>query len=313
MHADAEGLFAVQTAHSIHGPFEVASLVRLAHHLISQSGVGPQGRHEAGVQHPVQGLRLPPQRPRQSRRKGHDPDHQIEQLRLVQEQGLHLHSGAQAREEDREPAEGRIRRPRLRHRRQQLWGQPGEQLAPPRRPRRRNASVVPASDRVGHRGGLGKAHPLQRLQRAGIILDPGEDQAAIGRRQLLAALEQLAIAPVDPDQHRLDPGVEDRQIALPTQHGIGQRRHIRPALGIDRQNMALLVGQHLHPMLQRPQLMIGRRQFVARLGRHMAALGQGVQRLQRARRPQPLVASAQDQLLGLDVELDLADAAAPQL
>jgi len=34
MHADAEGLFAVQAAHGVHRPFEVPGLVRLAHHLI---------------------------------------------------------------------------------------------------------------------------------------------------------------------------------------------------------------------------------------------------------------------------------------
>ncbi|MNX81695.1 hypothetical protein D3C86_1133900 [compost metagenome] len=168
--------------------------------------------------------------------------------------------------------------------------------------------MVPAADGVGHGGGLGEAHPLQCLQRAGVVLHPGEDQAAIGRRQLLAALEQLAIAPVDPDQHRLDPGVEGRQIPLPR-----QRRHIAPALEIDRQDVALLIGQHLHTMLQPAQLDIGGGQFVARLGRHMAPLGQRLQRLQRARRAQALVAPAQDQLLRLDVELDLADAAAPQL
>ncbi len=66
-------------------------------------------------------------------------------------------------------------------------------------------------------------------------------------------------------------------------------------------------------MLQRAQLDIGGAQFVARLGRDVAGGGQGVQRLQGARRAQGPVASAQDQLLGLDVELDLADAAPAQL
>ncbi len=174
MHADTEGLFAVQAAHGVHGPFEIAGLMRLAHHLIGQAGVGAQGRHEARVQHPVQSLRLTSQRPRQSRREGHDPDHQVEQLGLIQEQGLHLHPGAEARKEDGEPAEGRVRRPRPGHRRQQLRRQAGEQLASPRRARRLNAAVVPAADRVGHRGGLGKAHAGQGLQRAGVVLHSRE-------------------------------------------------------------------------------------------------------------------------------------------
>ena len=254
MHADAESLLTVQTADGVHGAFEIPGLARLAHDLVGHPCVGAQGRHEARVQHPVQRLRLTPEGSRQSGGESHDPHHQIEQLRLVQKQGLHLHPGAQAREEDREPAKGRIRRPRLRHRRQQLRGQPGEQLAPPRRPCRRNAPVVPAADRVGHRRGLGKAHPFQGLQRPRIVLDPGEDQTPVGRRQLLAALEQLAVTLIDPDQNGLDPRVERRQIALPR-----QRRHVGAALWIGRQDVALLVGQHLHPVFQTPQLMIGRR------------------------------------------------------
>jgi hypothetical protein len=45
----------------------------------------------------------------------------------------------------------------------------------------------------------------------------------------------------------------------------------------------------------------------------VAGVDQGLQRVERATAAQVRVAAAEDQLLGLDVELDLADAAAPQL
>jgi hypothetical protein len=77
--------------------------------------------------------------------------------------------------------------------------------------------------------------------------------------------------------------------------------------------VGLVVGDHLGSMFQSAQVAIGLDQVVAVLGRHVAGIRQGGQCLQGARAAQIRMAAAQDQLLGLDEELDLANAAAPQL
>ena len=77
--------------------------------------------------------------------------------------------------------------------------------------------------------------------------------------------------------------------------------------------MGLLVLQHLNPVLPPPQVVIGAGQFRGAVGRHMPRLLQGDEGLQRARGAQVRVPPAEDQLLGLDEELDLPDAAPAQL
>ena len=66
-------------------------------------------------------------------------------------------------------------------------------------------------------------------------------------------------------------------------------------------------------MLPPPQILIGRRQLGCTGLSHVPSPLQGVQRVQRPRCPQPAVPPAEDQLLGLDEELDLPDAAAAEL
>ena len=77
--------------------------------------------------------------------------------------------------------------------------------------------------------------------------------------------------------------------------------------------MGLLVRDHLQPVFDPPQEHIGRGQFVARLEGDPVARRQHVERFQRRPHPQFRMPAAGDQLLGLREELDLADAAAPDL
>ena len=84
-------------------------------------------------------------------------------------------------------------------------------------------------------------------------------------------------------------------------------------LGIVRQRMGLLVGDHLQPMLDPAQEFVGRGQFFKRLEGDPVAARQHLQRLQRRPHPQFRMPAAGDQLLGLGEELDLADAAAADL
>ena len=153
----------MQAAHGVHRALEVAGLARLLGHLGEQASVGSQRGLETRVQHRVQRRRIAAEGAGQPGGEGHDADDDGEQLGLVQEQRLHLHARVHAGEEDREPLERRIRRPRIGNCGQQAWGQTGEQLPAARRSGRGDAAVVPAADGVGDRGGLGKAHPLQGL------------------------------------------------------------------------------------------------------------------------------------------------------
>ena len=77
--------------------------------------------------------------------------------------------------------------------------------------------------------------------------------------------------------------------------------------------MGLLVIQHLNAVLQRAQAFVSFGQLSADIRRHMTRVAQSLKRIDRAARAQGRVPPAEDQLLGLGEELDLADAAAPQL
>ena len=74
--------------------------------------------------------------------------------------------------------------------------------------------------------------------------------------------------------------------------------------------VGLLVVDHLDAMFDTAQEMIGPRKILHRLGRHAPDVVQSLVRHQRRGDAHARVAPAEDQLLGLGEELDLADAAA---
>ena len=80
-----------------------------------------------------------------------------------------------------------------------------------------------------------------------------------------------------------------------------------------RQGMGLLVLDHLQPVLQLPQIAIVALELLADLRLDPAFRHQRIQRVLGRGRAQARMAPAQDQLLGLGEEFDLADAAAAQL
>ena len=165
-----------------------------------------------------------------------------------------------------------------------------------------------AAHGLGDGVGIGKAHPLQRAQGLGIVLDPGEHQAAEARRQRLLAGEELGVAAVDAFQ-----GPRHRRIEAP-QVRIAVEGRDAAALALVRwQAVGLLVGDHLHPVLEVAQIAVGAGQVLGGGGAHLAGLGQGGQGVEGAVGAQGRMAAAQDQLLGLDEEFDLADAAGAQL
>ena len=167
---------------------------------------------------------------------------------------------------------------------------------------------MPAADRLGRRLRMLEAEAAERCERLGIVGDAGEDEAAGGGAERRRVLEQ-------PRVMRLDLGQVEGQVAG---EGLEPRVAAEPGearkLGaLERQALRLLVGDHLQPVLDRAEEEIGRGQVLHRLGRRPSPR-RGARSAcracaSRASGPPP----AEDELLRLDEELDLADAAAAEL
>src|SRR3954465_2146260 len=84
-------------------------------------------------------------------------------------------------------------------------------------------------------------------------------------------------------------------------------------LALVRQRVGLLVGHHLQPVLDLAQESIRFAEIACRLAANPAALGQIFERHQRLAAAQLRMPASRDELLGLDEELDLANAPAPEL
>ena len=80
-----------------------------------------------------------------------------------------------------------------------------------------------------------------------------------------------------------------------------------------RQPVGLVVAQHLGAVFERPQIEVGPGQLIGGVRRDMAGGRQGLEGVQRTVGAELRMAPAQDQLLGLDEEFDLADAATAKL
>ena len=93
----------------------------------------------------------------------------------------------------------------------------------------------------------------------------------------------------------------------------GHARDHRQPLVVLGQRVGLRVVDHLQAMLDRAQRGVGGGQLVARGAVDPAEFRQRRQHVERAPAAQFRLAAAGDELLGLDEELDLADAAAAEL
>ena len=93
-------------------------------------------------------------------------------------------------------------------------------------------------------------------------------------------------------------------------HEQGERRD--PGV-VRRQGVGLAVLLHLDAVLDRAEIAVGLDQLVRHAALDPSGIDQGQQARLRAGGAERRVAAAEDQLLGLGEELDLADAASPQL
>jgi hypothetical protein len=140
----------------------------------------------------------------------------------------------------------------------------------------------PLLDRCRRRGRLLEAESGQMFEQArivgtGAIIDLRQFRRARG----IVALEQFCVMPL----HRVEMG---EQV-----FGEGRTAFIAEEIGkaLDRvgllgQRMGLLVGDHLQPVLDPPQELISRSEFVARIKSDPVARSQHVERLERRPHPQ---------------------------
>ena len=154
-----------------------------------------------------------------------------------------------------------------------------------------------------------KPMPARVSSVSGSSLDAGEDQvAAAGRGRRF--LEQRGVMALH-DGHEPPRTSASNASAPSIAHERGDARELAFALG---QDLGLLVVHHLQPVLDRAQEAVGLDQLRRPPRRRSsAAAASAAQRLAGAAGAQRRVAAAQDQLLGLGEELDLADAAAAEL
>ena len=167
---------------------------------------------------------------------------------------------------------------------------------------------MPAADRLG--GGLRplEAEPAQGRQRLGVVDDAGEDEAARLDVELRRVLEQPRVVALDPLQmagQLAGKAIEPRVAAE-----LGEARQRR---GLERQALRLFVGDHLQPVFEPAQEDVGGGEIGDRLGGNPLLGMELPEHVERARAAHRRAAAAEDELLGLDEELDLADAAAAEL
>jgi hypothetical protein len=166
---------------------------------------------------------------------------------------------------------------------------------------------MPGADDAGDVGWPIKAQLGERLERARVVVFAGEDQVTDAAGKPLLVLEQFRIALLDPAEHG--------DIGLAETRGVGIAHHQRDAgeFGLAfRQGVALLVAYHLDAVFDIAQIPVAFHQQPGGRGVDPARTGQRHQHLVGAAQAELRHPAAGNQLLGLDEELDLANAAAPE-
>ena len=191
---------------------------------------------------------------------------------------------------------------------EQGGGQLRQHFAGARAPDRGAPSEMPAANRF--RGGRRIVEPeaLKGRQRRRIVGDASEDEIAGRSAQCRRILEEPGIVAFDPRQvagQVLREGFEP-----PIAAEFGEARERR---ALEGQALRLLVGDHLQPVLDAAQKEVGLAQVLLRPGADPVVGAELAQHVERARAAHLRTAAAEDQLLCLDEEFDLADAAAAEL
>src|SRR5262249_25261517 len=126
--------------------------------------------------------------------------------------------------------------------------------------------------------------------------------------RLRQLLEQSAVVGLDAPE-----GIDER---VAEGVGVGKARQPGNAIKlvqVGRDDMRLLVADHLQPVLDAAEKEIGLGHLAGGLARNPAAFSQAIERLYRTASPEFRVAASGNELLGLGEELDIADAASSKL
>ena len=184
----------------------------------------------------------------------------------------------------------------------------GQNLARARALHRRPAAEMPTTDRLRRPRRIMKAKSGERLQSLRIIRDPGKDKAAPTRTKPRRMFKQARIMALDMFEVKRQLLFEGCKARITTKF-----RKTTKGLRIRGQSLGLLVGEHLQAVLYGAQKFISCAQIIHRFLGHPAVALQGGQHVERARAAQLHASAAKDQLLRLDEEFHLANAATPQL
>ena len=286
-------------------------------HEAAARGVGERRFHlvrvrhvevgEFAAEHAVEQHRPAAQAVGEARGRGHDFRNQIEQRRARREHREEVRTGGQASQKLVEERERGIGVGRGREGLQQRRHEGGHAVAGLVAAHGAVTTGVPGPDR--RRSALGRrvAHAGQGLQRLRVVVSTGEDQGP-GRRQRGLVLEQSRVVAL----HR--PQVGEERLGESTR-GLEphERGDVRDAFLVLRHAVGLPVVDHLQPMFERAVETVGCHQLGRRAAAHVPGRHQPVERLPGAAHAQGFISPAPDELLGLGQELDLADAAAPEL
>ena len=243
-----------------------------------------------------------------ARRGGQHHKELVEQSRLGLEQREELDTARQSGQKGIERDERRIRTPRAGDRGEKVRHECRQALSRLRRLHRAGAAEMPAAQDGSHVGRPLEAEAGERLQGLRVVLATCEGEVAGLARKRLLMLEQARIVPL---------GAHEMMKRLGFQRSrIGEAGHagdmLQPLLVL-RQRMGLRVPHHLDAVLEIAQEQVALRKLGRRLSLDPPLLGERVEHRQRLATPKRRRPPTGDQLLRLYEELDLANAAAPQL
>ena len=227
---------------------------------------------------------------------------------MARKQREQLHAGGKLGEEAIEARQRQVGIGGVGERRDQQRLHLGQALARPRAAHGGIAAVMPAAHARQHLPGLREPHLLQRGEGGRIVPLAGKHHVDPSARELGAVLEQGRVVAL----HRLQAGDERSGEGCHVRVAAEPRKAGKP-LWIVGHLVRLLVGDHLQPVLDAAQEDVGFGKILRHGRLDPAARGEPLQRVERARRAQVRLAAAGDELLRLHEELDLADAAAPEL
>ena len=262
----------------------------------------------AGIDRRVEHMRALGDDPGQARRAAEEIAEQFAHRRVGAQDRQQLHRARHTRQRRVERAQRRVGVARAGKGGEQRRHEFGQHFARAGAAHRRAAAEMPAANGLGRLFRAPEAEAAQRRQGLGIVDDAGEHQAARLGAERRRVLEQARVVPLDPAQmighrrrERLEPGVA------------AEGGEARQRVGLERQALGLLVVDHLQAMLDAAQERIGVGQIVDRLGADPMLDVQLPEHVERSRAAHRRPPAAENQLLRLDEEFDLADAAAAEL